>query len=198
MNYKFIPFCAFITLLISACSSYDEIMIPNKVSSIPDAQEQFILEAKTWYEQQSFGNTQTRSIEISDAIGYAKWEDATTLKLTPTTSTFIRIPLENCSVKQYNTSRFSSYGYRDLLLRKMDNNEFITDIIEIRPDTSYLKQKMLEKGLTNIESTRIIIDNNDFTGHFFVYSIGNIFRYGERRINGKVVSRLEEHSSNEN
>ena len=189
--------CFLALLLTTSCSSYEEIGISSEKTNRQLTDEgQSIQKAKEWYEKQASRNAETRASYLFESTNIANWEEATTLKLTEHTNMHIRVPLDSCKVLKYPTSRFSNLGYRDIVLREEDNDNYMIDIIEIRPDTLYLKQKMKEKGIHEMTKVRYLVDNHDFTGYFFVYNIANIFRYGEKRVNGKVVSRLEYNTKN--
>ena len=126
----------------------------------------------------------------SDDVGQPDWNQASFLELSPRISEFARFPLKGATVNCSYTAKMNPKGFRDLLLRKKGDADFYSDILEIHPDESYLKEKLKEKDLPEGTDMRKLIDNDDFTGYFLVYAMDNSLRFGERREKGAVTTRL--------
>ena len=122
-------------------------------------------------------------------VGIPDWSSAAVFKVADDLPEAIEMPLKNYNVNYAFTKNMAPGGFRYLLLRKQSaGGDFIADIIELHPDTSYVNRRTASHR--NTRDIADIIKNEDFSGYFLVYTLKNILRYGELRKNGQAVSTL--------
>ncbi|WP_342089094.1 hypothetical protein [Dyadobacter sp. OTU695] len=183
-------------LFFSLASCQNDQNLSPKTVEMKSQEEvtKMVNDSKKWFEKQPWSEVASNNMRMSlpgkTFFGVPKWDGASFFKLSETIPVFIRYQLNDFVVDVSYTKKMNPKGFRDMLMRKMDDGSYVVDIIEIHPDTSYLEKKSLEKKISK-DDLRALVDDNDFTGYFLVYSRENGLRYGERRENGLPVARLQ-------
>lgn len=195
-NYLFLFLVA---MAVSSCNKEAPIaqQAEPDIENLSPEKQQIVQECKEWFlkrtdETRKLASVGNRAGSQADAeIGRPEWKSPSFFQLSPKIPEFNRFPLRDYEVNYSFTKRMNPKGFRDLMLRKRGENDFIADIVEIHPDAQYLARKQKEKGLDETVDMRKLIDNTDFDGYFLIYSIDNGLRYGERRDKGVVTAKLQ-------
>lgn len=83
------------------------------------------------------------------------------------------------------------FGCRNLVIREDGKGGYYTNVAEFHPDVAYLERKGMEGEDTTGERMRAYLSNDDYTGYMLIYTLDNQLIFGERRENGRIVSRLQ-------
>ncbi|MDX3916318.1 MAG: hypothetical protein QHC79_22445 [Pseudosphingobacterium sp.] len=166
------------------------------LAGLNDQRQQTVENCKQWFEGKQLEKRKLAAVgqqtgdSQGESIGQPDWNHPTFFELTPNLNEFNRFPLKGFTVDCSFTDRMNPKGFRDLVMRKVGEGNFIAHILEIHPDEAYLAQKCAQKGLPEETDMRQLIDNEDFTGYFLVYSTENALKHGERRESGVVTTNL--------
>lgn len=193
--------CLFLltAFLLNACRKEATVTLDQQknVSNISPEKRQIVQECKEWYLRKEVESRKLASVngklsdDSGDFVGNPDWDKPGFYQLSPKIPEFNRFPLTGYEVNRSFTNRMNPKGFRDIMFRKYGEDDFRVDIMEVHPDSEYLKRKRLEKGLDENTDMRQMIDNEDFTGYFLIFSPVNGLRYGERRENGVITHQLE-------
>lgn len=170
-----------VTILVSCQKD----ILPNP-AKIPTEAETKTESIKRWYLSSTMKGARNSN---NNYVGDPNWDKVSLFKPFDGSIEFIRYPLDNYLVNKGYTPNMFPTGFRDIIFRKEGDN-YIVDILEVHPDNEYVLQKKDSKLLLNPNDLREVIDNYDFTGYFLVFNSNNQLRYGERRINGQLISTL--------
>ncbi len=135
-----------ITLLLNAACQKDLMPQSEIVRSREDVKT-IVEQSRDWYKNHVLVESKNLRKGTSDRsmyIGEPSWEEVAFTKISPTIPEFIRYPLEGYKVDVAYTPKMSPKGYREILFRKLRNNNFIVDVIEMHPDESYVSKKKNE------------------------------------------------------
>lgn len=204
---KVFAMIVFILLVVSISSCRKDLYSGDQdakdVLSLSE-QNKLLEEARQWYNSKPEHARGTR-LETSELnahqtfIGTPEWNKTSFYKTWIThMPIMLRVPLKDYVVNCSFTKKMSPNGYREVLLRKQADGDFIMDIGEWHPDIDALPEKEKEIYPKDINRNVIIasrdyVGNSDFKGYFLIYTASNDLRYGERQENGRVISRLAKH-----
>lgn len=119
------------------------------------------------------------SLDTSTFIGYPDWNRRYDIPF-PGGEGMAKVPLTNYYV---------AFGYRDLLFETTSDAQIHSFVLEVRPDSAYLMDKLAEKGVPN-QDNRFYTDSHDFTGVLLFFNTSNRFIKGRRIENGVVIWEL--------
>ncbi len=144
-----------IAVILGACQKEAPMVQQDALAAkqLSSERHQIVSECKEWYESKmaSSGKLassgQVKGSAPNSFVGNPNWNKPGFISSQQKSPEFNRFPLNDYEVNYSFTERMNPKGYRDIMLRKYGEGNFVVDIMEGHPDADYLDRKRKEKGL---------------------------------------------------